>query len=111
MNDIGVVEYSKDLERKCIYAKWYYVNEGKKSEGTGIAIGNLTGNYEGEFKITYYNRDNVKLQSYDLVITKTGDCYELEWFANGVKKFFGIGFEYEGKLFAGWRIFANKIPE
>jgi len=105
MNDVGVVEYSKDTLKKCINAKWYSNVDGKTSSGTGIAVGELNDDYAGEFTVTYYNPEKTKSISYKLVITKSIDYYDLEWFSDKGKEYFGIGFEYEGKLYAGYRIY------
>jgi hypothetical protein len=103
MNDIGVVEYSKDIAKNCILAKWFYVKNNKTRFGTGIAIGKLSDNYEGEYIVTYYNQNGAESSKFNLCITKKQDHYELKWLADGKIEFLGIGMERGNKLFAGWR--------
>lgn len=103
MNDIGVVEYSKNTEKNCITAKWFFLNDGRKVFCTGAATGELKENYNGEYIVIYDLPDGSKSKPYNLIITKAVNHYELEWYSNGVKEYFGVGFEYDGKLFAGYR--------
>ncbi len=107
MNDIGVVEYSIDSTQNCINAKWYSSKDGLVTSGTGAAKGDLKDGFDGEFTVTYYNQEKTESISYKLLIKRNGDHYNLEWFSDKGKEYFGIGFEYEGKLFAGYRIFSK----
>jgi hypothetical protein len=107
MNDIGVVEYSKDTDKKCIHANWFYIKNGKKVIGTGIATGELSNNFQGEYFVTYYSQSGVELSKYNLIITECQDHYELKWIANGQVEYFGVGIEKDNKLFAGWRSYQN----
>ncbi|MDD5362407.1 MAG: hypothetical protein PHN88_09765 [Ignavibacteria bacterium] len=103
MNDIGIVEYSKDTEKNCILADWYYIKDSKKIIGTGIAKGESTGGYEGEYIVTYYNRAGDELSKFNLKISKNENYYELTWISNGETVYYGAGMERNGKLYAGWR--------
>lgn len=103
MNDIGIVEYSKDETNNRITAEWFYLKENKKVTGTGIATGKLGDSFEGEYFITYYNHAGIASSSYNLVITKDQNHYELKWITDGVVKYFGVGMEINNKLYAGWR--------
>jgi hypothetical protein len=107
MNDIGIVEYSKDADKNCILANWFYMKNGKKIFGTGIAVGEVSNNYEGEYLVTYYNQNGVELSKYNLIIIQSQNHYELKWIANGQVEYIGVGMEKDNKLFAGWRSSQN----
>ena len=104
MNDIGIVEYTKDLDQKCIHAYWFYQKDGRTSTGTGKTVGELGDTYEGDYIVTYYNQNGIELTSYNLKIIKNQEFYELQWLDNGDIKFTGIGMEKNNKLYAGWKI-------
>lgn len=70
MNDIGIVEYNKDVDKNCILANWYYTKDNKITTGTGIAIGALSENYEGEYNVTYYDQNNSESSKFILEIIK-----------------------------------------
>lgn len=103
MNDIGIVEYSKDMVKNCITADWSYIKDNNKVSGTGIAIGELGEGFEGDYIVTYFNQKGIKSSSYNLKITKNQNHYELKWIDDGEVKFFGVGMEINNKLYAGWR--------
>jgi hypothetical protein len=103
MNDIGVVEYSKDMDNNCIRAYWFYQKGGKWSMGTGIAVGDLGDTYEGDYIVTYYDRKGIELSKYNLRITRSREFYELLWTVEGCIKFIGAGMEKDNKLFVGWK--------
>jgi hypothetical protein len=107
MNDVGIVEYSRDTEKNCLRAIWFYSKNGKKEIGTGIAIGELGTSFEGDYLVTYYNQSGVETSKYNLIITKSQNHYELKWSANGQVEYFGIGIEKDKKLYAGWRSYQN----
>ncbi len=107
MNDIGVVEYSKDTINNRILAKWFYLKEDKNVNGTGIAIGELGKDFSGHFHVTYYNQNGVELSKYALEIVSKQSYYLLKWLSEGQIKFIGIGIEKEDKLYAGWKSFQD----
>jgi len=108
LNDIGVVEYSKDTTNNRILAKWFYQIEDKSVNGTGIATGELRKDFSGTYLVTYYNQIGVELSKYTLEIINKQNCYVLKWLSDGQIKFVGIGMEKENKLYAGWRSFPDK---
>ncbi|MCE1163881.1 MAG: hypothetical protein LWX07_00605 [Bacteroidetes bacterium] len=103
MNDIGVVEYSRDTVNKRIIADWYYMKEGEKISGTGIVKGVPTDGYTGDYIVTYYDRNGKELSGFNLKITKTETCYELTWISGGKIIYYGLSMEKNGRLYAGWR--------
>jgi hypothetical protein len=103
MSDVGIVEYSKDKDNNCIRANWFYLKDNEKVFGTGIAEGKMSESFEGEYCVTYFNRQGVESSRYSLRIVKNQDHYDLQWISDGQIKYYGIGIENDNKLFAGWR--------
>lgn len=103
MDDIGVVEYSRDSEKNCLIADWHYLKDGKIAAGTGIATGESTGGFAGEYIVMYYNLAGKELSKFNLSIVKNGECFALKWSKEGKAVYGGAGIERNGRLYAGWR--------
>ena len=105
MNDIGFVEYSKNMDDNYIEAKWFYYDKGVKRSGTGLVQGKFNKTFDGDFHVTYYDNDGSETSSFQLKINFDAGHYHLKWIKNGKIEYFGIGIEYDNKLFASWRKF------
>jgi hypothetical protein len=100
---IGYVRYQKNVIRGTIDAIWFYHNDGQFFAGTGIATGMPGNTFIGEYNITYYTDGSKDSSNFELVITKKGDQFMLEWFQDEVLKCVGIGCVAGDVLTAGWR--------
>ena len=109
MNDIGFVQYSKNTNKKIIEATWFYLMNREKISGTGIVKGKFDNTFAGDFNVKYYNKEGVETSNYKLIITLEENQYQLKWITNDIVEYFGIGIEYDNKLFAGWRKFQEYL--
>jgi hypothetical protein len=76
MIDIGIVHYRIKNENE-IDAVWYSSRLGKKEIGKGIAIGDTSNGFPGEYEITYFDPDGNNTGTFDLKIIKSGLVHEL----------------------------------
>jgi hypothetical protein len=102
MIDIGIVHYRIKNENE-INAIWYSSRLDKKATGKGIAKGDTSNGFPGEYKITYFDPDGNYAGTFDLKITKSGPVHELYWSSDGEVLFVGVGIEISDGLSAGWR--------
>ncbi len=103
MIDIGVVYYRIKESGNGIDAICYTSRQDKKEIGTGIAKGDTSNGFPGNYTIIYFNADGNEVGSYDLKIEKTGSIYELFWRKDGEVLFVGVGIETSDGMAAGWR--------
>ncbi len=103
MIDIGIVYYQIKPTENEIEAVWYSSRLDKKEMGKGIARGDTSDGFPGEYVITYYNPDGSESGTFDLKIEKCDAIYELSWRKKGQVLFVGVGIETPGGLSAGWR--------
>ncbi len=102
MIDIGIVHYRVKNENE-IDAIWYSSRLDKKETGKGIAKGDTSNGFPGEYKITYFDPDGNNTGTFDLKIIKSGAVNELFWSLEGEILFVGVGIETSNGLSAGWR--------
>ena len=103
MIDIGIVHYRIRQTENEIDAIWYSSRLDKKEIGKGIAKGDTSNGFPGEYVITYFNPDGSDSGTFDLKIEKTDLVYELTWSNEGEVLFVGVGIETSDGLAAGWR--------
>lgn len=103
MMDIGVVYYRIGAAPNTIDAIWYTSRLEKKETGRGIAIGETSNGFPGEYVVTYYFPDGSEAGTFDLKIEKTGPVYDLSYRKNGELLFIGVGIETPEGLAAGYR--------
>ena len=104
MKDIGLVKFILNDEKTSITSEWVYTINDNTYTGTGIVEGEITNDYCGKFKVTYFNADGKIIHEYELVITKNEDYYNLEWWQKGKVVYIGIGMLNNNILYAGWRL-------
>lgn len=103
MKDIGVVYYQINLSENRIDAIWYTSRLDAKAIGTGIALGDISNGFPGDYTITYFDPDGSITGPFKMKIVKKKDIYELSWFINNELLFYGVGIETPNGLAAGWR--------
>ncbi len=103
MIDIGIVHYRINTTGNEIDAVWYSSRLGRKETGKGIAKGDTSNGFPGDYKITYFDPDNNNTGTFDLKIIKSDAVYELYWSLDGKVLFVGVGIETSDGLSAGWR--------
>jgi hypothetical protein len=103
MIDIGVVYYRIKPGENVISATWYTSRQNKKQLGTGVAKGDTSNGFPGNYVITYFTADGCETGTYDLEIEKTGDIYDLSYRKDGELIFVGVGIETSDGMAAGWR--------
>ena len=103
MIDIGIVHYRiKSVENE-IEAIWYSSRLDKKETGKGVAKGDTSNGFPGEYVISYFNPDGSESGTFDLKIKKTDSIYDLTWSKEGEVLFVGVGIKTPDGLVAGWR--------
>ena len=102
MIDIGIVHYQIKNENE-IDAIWYSSRLDKKGIGKGIAKGDTSNGFAGEYKITYFDPDGVNTGTFNLKIIKSDLVFELYWSLDGEVLFVGVGIETSNGLSVGWR--------
>lgn len=70
MIDIGVVYYRITPTGKTIDATWYTSRLDKKETGRGIAKGDTSNGFPGDYMITYFYPDGSEAGTFDLKIEK-----------------------------------------
>ena len=103
MADIGIVHYRIRPSGNAIDATWYTSRWTEKEIGTGLAVGDASGGFPGEYVVTYYYPDGRELGMFDLKIVKTGPVYDLSWSKNGKLLFLGVGIDTSDGMAAGFR--------
>lgn len=102
MIDIGIVHF-QIIKVNEIDAVWYSSRLDKKEIGKGIAVGETSNGFSGEYEITYFDPDGTNISTFDLNIIKSGLVHELYWSVEGEVLFVGVGIETSDGLSAGWR--------
>ena len=103
MLDIGIVTYKIRPEGNIIDAVWYSTRYDSGKAGTGIATGDTSNGFPGEYAITYYEPDGSVSGTFDLKIEANGDAFNLSYILNGEVLLRGIGLETSDGLAAGYR--------
>jgi len=103
MIDIGVVYYRITPTGKTIDATWYTSRLDKKETGRGIAKGDTSNGFPGDYMITYFYPDGSEAGTFDLKIEKTGPIYDLSYSKDGELLFIGVGIETSDGMAAGFR--------
>ena len=101
--DIGVVYYRIRPSGGEMEATWYSTRYPDEKCGTGLAKGDTSNGFPGEYRITYFFADGTLSAELDLRIEKSGDIYSLAYLENGETLLAGVGFETPEGLVAGYR--------
>lgn len=102
MIDIGVVHYQIKNENE-IEALWYTSRLDQKILCKGVAKGDTTNGFPGNYVVTYFNPDGTERSVFNLKIEKQGDVYDLSWSLEGKVLIVGVGLETTDGLSVGWR--------
>lgn len=103
MLDIGIVYYRMRADANIIDATWYSTRLGNNEVGIGMATGDTTNGFAGDYVITYFYPDGSESGTFDLKIEKNGAIYDLSYSQNGKKLLLGVGLETADGLAAGYR--------
>ena len=103
-SNIGFVLYTKSPAPGTLNARWMFTNAYR---GPGLATGGPREGFAGRYHVRYFNDDGTFSDEYDLLIEKTGDCYEVTWTTAGKIQAVGVGMEVENGLAVGWRRVAD----
>jgi hypothetical protein len=103
MIDIGIVYYRMGREENTIDAIWYTSRLDKKEIGKGIARGDTSNGFPGDYVVTYFYPDGSEAGTFDLKITKTGPVYDLSYSRDGKLLFLGVGIDTSDGMAAGYR--------
>lgn len=103
MIDIGVVYYHMASTKDTVDAIWYTSRLDMKMTGRGVAKGDTSSGFPGDYVITYFYPDGSEADTFDLKIEKTGPVYDLFYRKNGKLLFIGVGIETSDGLAAGYR--------
>ncbi len=104
MIDIGIVYYKMRQDDGEIDAVWYTTRHQGTKPGTGLAIGDTSSGFPGEYEITYFYPDGHVSAVLDLTIEKNGDIYNLTYSKDGEALLIGVGVETQDGLAAGYRM-------
>lgn len=102
MNEnVGAVLYRKSNKPGTLYAEFCHTDDGA---GHGIATASEEPyqDFEGKYRIQYFDQNGDLQAERDLEIRKEGEQYHLTWFNNKVISGKGIGFETDEGLVAGY---------
>lgn len=105
MKNVGCVVYTET--KTGIEAEWVFSENGKITSGTGVGI-RLTElkserRFEGEYEITYYDRNGLKSPKLILIVSFEFESYKLEWADNGKVTDIGVGIASSNTLSSGYR--------
>ncbi len=103
MMDIGIVYYRIRPSGDAIDATWYTSRLPEKETGKGLAMGDTSGGFPGEYIITYFYPDGREAGTFDLKIERTGPIYDLTWSKNGELLVIGVGIDTSDGMAAGFR--------
>ncbi len=103
MIDIGVVYYRIASTGDAIDATWYTSRLDKKEIGRGIAKGDTSNGFPGNYIVTYFCPNGSDSGTFDLKIEKTGPIYDLSWSKDGKLLFIGVGIETSDGMAASYR--------
>src|SRR4029079_5123162 len=79
-SNIGFVLYTKSPAPGTLNARWMFTHAYR---GPGLATGGPKEGFAGKYHVRYFNDDGTFSDEYDLLIEKTGDCYEVTWTTDG----------------------------
>ena len=100
MFNIGVVVYTRGEAPGTLTAKWCHLTNGS---GTGISTGGPLEGFAGRYRTIYYDEKGNEKFTFELLIEKNGDVYDLSWINNGEIRGRGIGMKVSEGLAAGYR--------
>lgn len=100
MFNIGVVVYTRGEAPGTLNAKWRHLINGS---GTGISTGGPPEGFAGRYCTIHYDENGNEKFSFELLIEKSGDNYDLSWITNGKICGRGIGMKVSEGLAAGYR--------
>lgn len=100
MFNIGVVVYTRGEAPGTLTAKWRHLINGS---GTGISTGGPPEGFVGRYRTIHYDEKGNEKISFELLIEKSGDIYDLSWISNGEIRGRGIGMKVSEGLAAGYR--------
>jgi len=103
MIDIGIVYYRMGRAENTIDATWYTSRLDKKEIGKGIARGDTSNGFLGDYVVTYFYPDGSEAGTFDLKIRKTGPVYDLSYSRDGKLLFLGVGIDTSDGMAAGYR--------
>ena len=103
MLDIGVVYYRIRPEGDIIDAIWHSTRQPEKLTGTGIAHGDTSNGFPGDYSITYFDPNRSETAKFHLKIVQDGPTYKLSYIQNGEVLLMGVGIETADGLAAGYR--------
>ena len=103
MIDIGVVYSRIKSTGNAIDATWYTSRLDKNETGSGIAKGDTSNGFPGNYIVTYIYPCGREAGTFDLEIKKKGPIYDLTYSKNGELLFVGVGIETPDGLAAGFR--------
>ena len=103
MLDIGIVYYQMNTSGSGLGAVWYSTRSATKEPGTGVATGDTSNGFAGDYSITYYYPDGSESGTFDLKIEQTGETFALSYSQNGQVLLRGVGLETSDGLAAGYR--------
>ena len=103
MIDIGVGYYRIRPSGNAIDAIWYTSRLPKKEVGRGIALGDTSGGFPGDYIVTYYYPDGREAGTFDLKIERTGPVYDLSYSKDGKLLFIGVGIDTPDGMAIGYR--------
>ena len=103
MIDIGVVYYRIRPTGNIIDATWYTSRLDTKETGRGVAKGDTSNGFPGNYVVTYFYPDGSEAGTFDLKIEKRGPIYDLSYSKNAELLFVGVGIETSDGLAAGYR--------
>lgn len=86
--NIGYVQYTASQKPNELNAVWVQSNT---EQGTGIAVGHVTSDFDGEYQVTYIDLAGNELITLALTIEKNESIYHLTWRNQGTVTSKGIG--------------------
>ncbi|MCP4024135.1 MAG: hypothetical protein GY729_19995 [Desulfobacteraceae bacterium] len=99
MSNIGCVLYKKGDEPGILIARFCHTDDGN---GTGVATGTPSDDFEGIYRIRYYDEKENFQDERELVIQKNGDQYQVSWLDKGKVTAIGMGMETAKGLAVGY---------
>jgi len=104
MIDIGIVYYRIKSTGNALDATWHTSRSYKKETGSGIAKGDTSNGFPGNYIVTYIYPCGREAGTFDLKIEKNGPIYDLSYHKDGELLFVGVGIETSDGLTAGFRM-------
>ena len=104
MIDIGVVTYRILAEGDKIEATWYSSRHADKGCGTGLAVGDTSNGFPGNYEITYRYANGQVSAELELEIEQHGQAYNFYYRKDGKLLMVGVGVETAEGLAGGYRM-------